>query len=117
MANKGNGKVDLSNYEGEVMTYDGMPATILDRNMSGDRPILVKHQDQKGNWVSSQVRPNGELKRIGTPFIVPAPSTGFMNVRRRKDGRITGGTVYPTVEACLKRANENTVHKAVKVPL
>jgi len=109
-------KFDLRKHEGQVMTFDHKPAMVLDTGLSGERSVLVKHQNQEGEWTSSQVTPQGCLKK-DTPFIIPAPKVGYMNTYRRNDGRIVGGTIYPSADICEKRATENTVRKAVKVPL
>lgn len=110
--------IDLTTYDGPVRTYDGHEAVILDRNMSGDKPILAKVRDKEYKWKSVQVRPDGTMKK-GDPFLVPIPTLeqelaaftdgAYTNIRRRKDGRITCGSLYSTREAAEKRITKNTL--------
>lgn len=117
--------VDLTTYDGPVRTYDGHEAVILDRNMSGDHPILAKVRDKKYEWKSVQVRADGTMKK-DNPFLVPVPSAekelasydkeGWTNVRRYKNASITCGTLYRTREDALEAATTNTI-ATVKVSL
>lgn len=117
--------VDLRTYDGPVRTYDGHEAVILDRNMSGDRPILAKVRDKKYEWKSVQVRADGTMKK-DVPFLVPVPSVeqelasykgeGWTNVRRYKNASVTCGTLYRNQQEALEAATHNTI-ATVKVNL
>jgi len=113
-------KIDFTTWPQDkwanIRTFDGKKARILDV-LPGDKPLVVKFQDKNGQWHSAQMRKDGIYHKADTPFIVPAPIFGYMNVRERANGSREGGTVYPTETECLKRVTDNTVHKAVKVPL
>lgn len=116
MANKVNFTTWPRNQWNRIRTFDGKKAEILGV-IPGDKPLVVKFQDKSGKWHSGQMRADGTYHKSGSPFIVPEPKMGYMNVRQRANGSIEGGTVYPTQDECLKRVTENTLHKAVKVPL
>ena len=100
----------------KVRTFDGKRARILDV-IPGEKPLVVKFQDKTGQWHSAQMKADGVYHKSDSPFIVPEPEYGFMNIRERSNGSREGGTVYPTKDEALKRATANTVHKAVPVPL
>lgn len=126
-----NGEVDFTTWERdqwkEVRTYDGYYAEIVDNDMGGDKPLLVKFENEDGRKCHGRMTSDGRLHKE-TPFLVPLNGRsedinvleqgfGYCNFRERENGAIEGGVVYPTRVEAERRATENTVVSGVRVSL